>query len=218
MKVSTTDSLNTKLPVLLIDDHPLINRGLTSFLEETGRFAVMGQINSLAEAKCFFEEKMAEKSELPYLIILDIMLGEENGLDFFPFLDNFCKKKKISRPPVLICSVLDDPFRIQTALKLGASGYILKTGNMNDLLCAIDTVLNGKKYIAGIHNIKLNEASDKYSYFTKRELEVLDLIKQNKTNQQIAKAMCLSIRTVENHVSNIYIKTGKENRLELIKL
>jgi len=146
------------------------------------------------------------------------MLGEENGLDFLPFLENFCKKGKISKPPVLVCSVLEDPFRIQTALKMGADGYILKTGDMTELLNAIDTVLSGEKYVAEVYNIKNNKVSGKYSYFTKREIEVLDLIKQNKTNQQIAKVMCLSVRTVENHVSNIYIKTGKENRMELIKL
>jgi len=203
------------MKVLLIDDHPLINRGLASYLEETGRFTVIGQVNSLVEAKRFIE---AQEANLPDLVILDIMLGEENGLDFIPFLENFCKKIKVSRPHVLICSVLEDPFRIQTALKLGADGYILKTGNMADLLCAIDAILRGEKYIADIYDVKYNEASGKYSYFTKRELEVLDLIKQNKTNQQIAKIMCLSVRTVENHVSNIYIKTGKKNRLDLIKL
>jgi len=199
--------------VLLIDDHPLINRGLASFLEETRRFTVYGQVNSLTEARNF-----TEANEVPSLIILDIMLGEENGLDFLPFLVNLCKKKKVPKPPVLICSVLEDPFRIQTALKLGADGYVLKTENMTDLLRAIDTILRGEKYIADVHNIKYSEVQDKYSYFTKREIEILDLIKQNKTNQQIAKITCLSIRTVENHVSNIYIKTGKKNRLELIKL
>jgi len=204
--------------VLLIDDHPLINRGLASYLEETGRFKVSGQVNSLAEAKQFIEATAEQRANIPDLIILDIMLGEENGLDFLPFLDNFCKRKTIFKPPVLICSVLEDPFRIQTAIKLGASGYILKTGNMNDLLKAIDNVLNGEKHIIDIHNIRLNAVSGKYSYFTKRELEVLDLIKQNKTNQQIAKIMYISVRTVENHVSNIYIKTGKQNRLELITL
>jgi len=201
--------------VLLIDDHPLINRGLASFLEETGRFKVCGQVNSLSEARRFIEK---HETGFPNLIILDILLGEENGLDFLPFLENFCKREKFSKPPVLICSVLEDTFRIQTAFKLGADGYILKTGDMTELLRAIDTVLAGEKYAADVYNIKQSEVSGKYSYFTKREIEILDLIKQNKTNQQIAKIMFLSIRTVENHISNIYIKTGKENRLELIKL
>jgi len=203
--------------VLLIDDHPLINSGLASYLEETGRFSVMAQLNSLSEAIRFIEKAPA-KTGLPSLVILDILLGEENGLDFLPFLENFCRENNVSKPPVLVCSVLEDPFRIQTALKLGASGYVPKTGSKADLLCAIDTVLRGEIYITGEHNVKLNEASGTYTKFTKREFQVLDLIKQNKTNQQIAKTLSISIRTVENHISNIYFKTGKDNRLELMKL
>ncbi|MCL2763280.1 MAG: response regulator transcription factor [Treponema sp.] len=192
----------------------MINSGLAAYLEETGRFSVSGQVNSLAEAVCFIEKAKT----IPSFVILDILLGEENGLDFLPFLDNFCRKKNIPKPPVLVCSVLEDPFRIQTALKLGASGYVPKTGTKIELLCAIDTVLRGEMYITNDHTIKLNEVSGTYTPFTKRELEVLHLIKQSKTNQQIAKIMGISIRTVENHLSNIYFKTGKENRLELIQL
>ena len=207
------------MKVLLIDDHPLINSGLASYLEETGRFSVSGQVNTLAEAVNFIKEAAASKTgNFPSLVILDILLGEENGLDFIPFLNDFCRVKKLSKPPVLICSVLEDPFRIQTALKLGASGYIPKTGNKADLLCAIDTVLRGETYITDEHNIKINESYGVYTQLTKRELQVLNFIKQNKTNQQIAKVMGINIRTVENHISNIYFKTGKDNRLELMKL
>jgi NarL family two-component system response regulator LiaR len=202
------------MEVLLVDDHPFVNAGLASCLEETGRFSVTGQVNSLAEAKRFIEES----KNPPSLVILDILLGEENGLDFLPFLDDYCRKKKKQKPPVLVCSVLEDPFRIQTALKTGASGYIPKTGNKADLLDAIDTVLRGEVYKTGEHTAKLNGFSGIYARLTRRELEVLNLVKQNKTNRQIAEIMSISIRTVENHISNIYFKTETESRLELMKL
>jgi NarL family two-component system response regulator LiaR len=131
------------MEVMLIDDHPLTNHGLASFLEETSRFSVSGQANTLSEAFCLIEES----KNLPSLIVLDILLGKENGLDFLPFLKSFCRKKRISIPAVLVCSVLEDPFRIQTALKLGVSGYISKTGTKAELLHAIDTVLGGEVYI-----------------------------------------------------------------------
>ena len=200
--------------VLLIDDHPLLNAGLASCLEETGRFSVSGQAATLEQARCFIEESR----ELPSLIILDLLLGEENGLDFLPFLEGVCKKKKKPRPPVLVCSVLEDPFRIQTALKLGASGYVPKSGSKDDLLNAIGAVLRGELYLSGDHTEKLSGASGTYAQFTKRELEVLNLIKRNKTNQEIAKSLAINLRTVENHVSNIYFKTGTANRLDLLKL
>jgi len=202
------------MKVLLIDDHPLTNNGLAYCLEETGRFSVSGQANSLSEARRFIKES----NNLPSLIVLDIVLGEENGLEFITFLKNFCREKRVSLPPVLVCSVLEDPFRIQTALKSGASGYIPKTASKAELLKAIDTVLRGEVYITSEHAVKLSKSLGAYEQFTKREMEALNLIKQNKSNQEIAKTLCINIRTVENHISNIYFKTGCCSRQELEKL
>jgi NarL family two-component system response regulator LiaR len=204
----------TPLQVLLIDDHPLLSYGLVSCLEETGRFYVCGQAGSLEKAR----QLIKELTSLPSLIILDILLGEENGLDFLPFLQDFCKTKNIPQPPVLVCSVLEDPFRIQTALKLGACGYVPKTGDKAELLHAIDTVLGGKVYITGRHTVKLDESSVSFAELTKREREVLNLIKLNKTNREIATALAINIRTVENNISKIYFKTVASNRQELLTL
>jgi len=198
--------------VLLIDDHPLVNMGLAALLNETGRFSVLGQAHSLGEAQRFVEDSQS----LPSLIILDIQLGKENGLDFIPFLRKTCQVKHAPLPPVLVCSAFDDPFLIQRALNLGAHGYVSKNGNRDDLLDAVNAVAQGKSYVSGGYN-KLEEISGKYSLLTRRELDVLQLIKQNKNNQQIATIMDVSKRTVENHISNIYFKT-KTNREGLVNL
>ena len=200
--------------IMLIDDHPMINHGLASCLEETGLYNIYGQAISLDESKDVIENK----EELPSLIILDIMLGEENGLDFLGFLDNYCKEKNVNKPPVLICSVFDDPFRIRTALKLGASGYITKTSSRQELLGAIDTLLSGQIYVSESHSEVMEASSDLYFQLTRREMEILNLVKLNKSNQEIAKLLKISLRTIENHLSNIYFKTGIENRLGLLKL
>ena len=200
--------------VLLIDDHPLVNYGLALCLEETGRFIVCGKAASLNEARCFIE-----KTEyMPSLIILDIMLGEENGLDFLSFLKNFCREKKIPKPPVLVCSMIEDPFRIRTALSQEVAGFISKAAGKEELFKAIDTVLEGKVYVSGGHENLLRESSPIHARFTKKEQMVLHLMKQNLTNQEIAKKLGLSLRTVENHISNMYFKTGYKNRLDLIKI
>jgi len=201
------------MDVLLIDDHPLTSLGLAFCLEETGCFQVSGQVSSLGEAQRFIETL-----QIPSLIILDIQLGKENGLDFLPFLKDFCLANDIPKPPVVICSVFDDPFRIQTALGLGASGYVPKNGSKEDLLNAIETVFRGEIYVTSEHNVKLSEMSDKHMQFTGRELEVLNLLKRNKTNKQIAETMQISKRTVENHISNIYLKTGVASRWEIMDL
>ena len=202
------------MKVLLIEDHPLVNYGLVACLEETGYFSHCESTLSLSDARRFIEEAKA----LPSLVILDIMLGEENGLDFLPFLKNFCCDRKIKPPPVLVCSCLDDPFRLRAALKLGAAGYVPKTSGKAELLSAIDAVLRGETYISKEHANILKETSGTYSQFTKRELEVLNLIKQEKNNQQIAERLGINIRTVENHISNIYFKTGVDTRQDLKKL
>jgi len=202
------------MEVLLIDDHPMLNAGIVSILEKTGFFTISGQAESLAEAM-----SIIEKSEtLPSLIILDLLLGEENGLDFFPMLENYCANKEISKPLVLVCSALADSFKIQTALKLGAAGFLSKTGGQAELLKAINTILSGNVYISSGLNIKLNENSGMYAKFTKREIDVLNLIKQQKTNKQIAKALSISLRTAENYISKIYFKTGFSTREEVQKL
>jgi NarL family two-component system response regulator LiaR len=205
------------MEVLLIDDHPMLNAGIVSILEATGIFTVCGQAQSLAEAISIIE-KSAHENALPSLIILDLLLGEDNGLDFLPMLEKFCADKKIPKPPVLVCSALGDSFKIQTALKLGAAGFLSKTGGKAELLKAIDTILSGKVYISGEINLKLNEKFHVYAKFSKREIDVINLIKANNSNKQIADKLDISLRTVENYISKIYFKTGISNREEVQKL
>jgi len=205
------------MKVLLIDDHPMVNSGLASYLEETGRFTVCGQVNTLAQAKSFFEDAIQTKKDIPSLIILDIMLGEENGLDFLNYLEEYCQVNQLSKPHVLVCSALEEPFCIQNALKLGASGFITKSGSKEELINAIDSIQRGNIHISEEHSVKLVKSYDLYTKFTKREMEIFNLIKRNKSNKQIASELKLNIRTVENHVSNIYFKTGTSNRQELME-
>jgi len=203
--------------VLLVDDHPMVNSGLAAILEETGRFKVTGQAISLDEAKQITETSVKENS-FPSVVILDITLGDENGLDYIPYLDKFCAEKKLQKPKVLICSVLEEPFRIQSALRMGASGYIPKTGSKIEILEAIDTVLRGEVYLSEKQSEKLKNSYGLCSKFTKRELEIFTLIKEKKNNKEIAEELGLNFRTVENLVSNIYFKTGAASRDELLKL
>ena len=224
------------MTALLIDDHPVTTAGLAAYLVETGSFTDTACVHTLAEAEQYIETATSYEGTsyegtsregtsqegtshtLPSLIILDIQLGAENGLDFLPFLETHCRKKKLIQPPVLVCSVLEEPFRIQNALKLGASGFVPKAGNKDDLLEAIETVLKGELYLPSGHAKKIKTFSGTYAQLTKREIEVLNLVKFNKTNQEIAKALYVSLRTVENHISNIYFKTNCTDRQDLMRL
>jgi NarL family two-component system response regulator LiaR len=202
-----------KTAVLLVEDHPLTRHGLISCLEDSGRFSVTGTAGSLEEGRRVIEET---SGPLPGVIILDIRLGGENGLEFIEFLKGRCKTCGIPMPAVLVCSDYEDPFRIRTAYQLGATGYVSKSANEEELLRAIDTVLSGEEYIDPGLKLKIDRAPDVYGRFTRREREILIMIKQNYTNQRIAKELAISLRTVENHISHIYLKTGLFTRQELI--
>jgi len=180
LHVAPTPPNTDKTKVLLIDDHSLVNSATTSLLEGTGRFRVLGKAHSLEEARLFVEKTAGE---MPEIIILDIQMGEENGLNFFPFLNDFCGKKRIPKPPVLVCSTFNDSSRIQTALKLGASGYLPKTLDGDSLLNAIDAVLRGEIYVP---DERIGESPDKYGELTRQELNIIHLVKLNKSNPQIA--------------------------------
>jgi NarL family two-component system response regulator LiaR len=200
--------------VLLIDDHPLLSAGLVSVLESTKLFTVCAQAESLEQARNI----IVDSGNLPNLIILDVMLGEDNGLDFLSMLETYCAEKNLAKPPVLVCSAINDSFRIQTALKLGAAGYLSKSGRSAELLQAIDAILCGKIYVSSELKVNLETTSNVFAKFTKREAEIINLIKQNKTNPQIARALSISLRTVENHISKIYFKTGFSSHDEVKKL
>ena len=202
------------MQVLLIDDHPLLNEGLVSILEATGIFKVYAQATTLAQAMSVIQES----ETIPNLIILDILLGEENGLDFLPMLERHCKDKKIRKPPVLVCSAIADIFKIQNALKLGAAGFLSKTSGKAELLKAIDTILCGKVYVSDEVSLQLNKKSSLYAKFTKKEIDIINLLKANKSNKEIANALFISLRTVENYISKIYFKTGFSTREEIQKL
>jgi NarL family two-component system response regulator LiaR len=211
----TNEKLPEHLPlsIMLIEDHPLTRHGLASCLEDTGRFHVAAGAASLEEARRFVEDSAAA---LPELVILDIMMGQENGLDFLSFLKEFCLTRKLKMPAVLVCSVFEDPFRIQTAVHLGAAGYISKSASEAEFLQAIETVLTGETFIDQRLCLKISGNVDAYGKFTRREQEILNMIKQNHSNQRIAKTLGVNLRTVENHISHIYLKTGCTTKQDLV--
>jgi NarL family two-component system response regulator LiaR len=206
-----------KIRVLFIDDHPLIRRGFSSFLAGTGRFDITGEASSLEEA----ETLLTDMDGQPDLIILDISLGEENGLDFLKTLKNFFShagKPEGKAPAALVYSTFEDPFRVQHALALGALGYIPKSADEKELLTAIDTVLSGRRYVYRDLELKIHERPNYYNLLTSKEREILDLIKQHYNTRRIARILAVSQRTVENHLSHIYLKTGFSSRENLLKL
>ncbi len=191
------------ISIVLIDDHPLATNGIGAWLNGTGRFTVCGTAKNLAEASALMEKP----GKLPEIIILDISLGAEDGLDFIPKLKEICAKRNVSVPGILVCSMYEDPFLIQRAIDQGARAYVSKSAESGEILTAIDALLKGGSYINPRYNIEKPKHS--WSLLTRRENEIVACIKQNMNNKQIAKRLNIAVRTVENHVSHIYYKTRR---------
>ncbi|WP_461246506.1 response regulator [Treponema sp. R6D11] len=205
--------------IALIDDHTLLTNAIGVWLEATGRFTIAGTADSLAQAR----KLMKELDPLPKIVILDISMGgrsnadvQEDGLNFIPELKKICEERKTPMPDVLVCSMYEDPFLVQRAMNLGAKGYVTKSAVADEITAAIDAILAGKTYTSV--KIKTQKRKKTFLALTRRESEIVSFVKQSLSNQQIAKTLKLSNRTVENHLQSIYEKTGVTSREKLINL
>ncbi|GHV55688.1 DNA-binding response regulator [Spirochaetia bacterium] len=194
--------------IVLVDDHVMIRRGLAARLTAAGRFHIAGEAAALTEARLLLENS----ETAPDLIILDIELGDDNGLALIGTI----KERDGKKPAVLVYSVFEDPFRIQSAMHLGAQGYVSKSAGETELLSAIDAVLAGQTWLDPRLELKNTRAPDIYDLFTRREREILEMVQKHYDNAKIARNLTLTLRTVENYLSRIYDKTGAGSRNDLI--
>jgi NarL family two-component system response regulator LiaR len=200
------------IPVVLIDDHPLAVNGIGAWLTASGRFTIAGSAGTLGQA----QELLESLEPWPAVVILDIALGTENGLAVIPALKEIARKRKAPLPGVVVCSMYEDPFLIQTAMDAGVGAYIAKSADIQEIITAIDAVLAGHTYLNSAYQIPVEKWAS--SGLSGREREILALLKLSLSNKQIAKRLNISIRTVENHLSHIYVKTNTYSRAELTEL
>jgi NarL family two-component system response regulator LiaR len=200
--------------VVIIEDHPLMRRGFADCLIDTGRFLIAGEAESLEAGRVIMERL----KDPPDLVVLDIGLGNEDGLDFIGIMKNLCAARNLALPPMLIYSVFEDPLRIQAAVRMGARGYVSKSSGEAKILRAVDRILAGGQYIDERFETPVQKSGDLYDMFTRREREIVMMIKQHYNNDKIAARCGITPRTVENHLSHIYCKTGLKNRDQLRSL
>jgi NarL family two-component system response regulator LiaR len=198
--------------IFLIDDHPIVSNGIGVWLAATGRFSIAGTAENLSQAGTL----LAHLDMLPHVVILDVRLEKESGLDFISEIKKISGKRKEPVPRILICSVFEDPLLIQQAIELGADGYIPKSSGTGEILAAIDAILAGNTY--DNPKYRIGEQHHAFASLTPREKEIIVLRKQSLTNEEIAERQEISVRTVENHLAHIYSKTGVNSWDELNKL
>jgi DNA-binding NarL/FixJ family response regulator len=198
--------MNAVVKILLVDDHPLVRDGLRARLEAMPQFQVVAEAGSAAEA--------LEQAGLygPDLVLMDINMRGTNGIEATALF-----KHAFPSIAVLILSMHDKLEYVHQAIQAGARGYVLKDAPGKDIVIAIETVMSGGIYYSAALARQLAQPAPADSQLTQREAEVLRHIALGESNKQIARALDLSVRTVETHRLNIKRKLGIEGQAELIR-
>jgi DNA-binding NarL/FixJ family response regulator len=208
--------MRNTITVILADDHRIFRKGLKSLLSEKAHIEVLAEADDGDEAL----KKAAQYK--PNLVIMDIGMPKMDGVEATRQI-----KERFPDTEVVILSMHAKKSYIDQVLKAGAKGYVLKDSDEDNLIAAINTVHNGGYYLdspiadqvlsgyfGGKTKRELQEQADPLS---EREKEVLRLLAEGHSNQEVADILCISRKTVENHRANIVRKTGVQGQVGLTK-
>ena len=206
--------------LLIADDHGVLRAGLRALLNAEPEFEVVGEAETGEEAL-----HMAE-SLRPDVVLLDVSMPGLSGIEVTREM-----KARFPDMRVLILTVHEDETLLREALRAGAAGYIVKRAVEEELIAAILAVWRGDLYVhpamtrallQDVAERQREEAASRgenqLAQLTPREREVLRLIALGYTNRQIADKLCISVRTVETHRSNLTDKLGTRSRAQLVRI
>lgn len=200
------------LRIMIVDDHPLFRKGMRTLLESVSDLEVVGEAATGKEAV-----DMAASLQ-PDVILMDLQMPDGTGLA--------ATRQITATSPhiqILVVTLFEDDDSVFAALQAGARGYILKDAQEGEMLRAIRAVGNGEAIFSSAIATRLmnyfatSRASIPREVFpdlTEREREILSLIARGETNNQIAERLTISMKTVRNHVANIYSKLQVADRAQ----
>jgi two-component system response regulator NreC len=198
--------------VLLVDDHAVVRSGLRRVLEAEEDIEVVAESGDLRNA--VFEAR----AHKPDVIVMDVVMPGASGIEATPAV-----LKEAEDAKVLMLSMQDDPRYVREAFSVGASGYVLKEAADTEVVDAVREVAKGGRYVHPELGARLIAAEEKERVraeedpLSDREREVLRLLALGHTNQEIAKMLYLSVRTVETHRAHIMQKLRVSSRAELVR-
>jgi NarL family two-component system response regulator LiaR len=158
----------------------MIRRGFAAYLVDTGRFNVTGEAGSLEEAVFILNNSKFR----PICLFWIYNWGVENSLELLGYLKKKYSDNDTEAPAVLVYSIFEYPFRIQSAMHLGACRYIFKSADEEEIANALETILSGRIYLDTQLTEKLSGIPDMYAEFTTRERIILELLQKNYGNSQ----------------------------------
>jgi len=209
--------MGQKHRVILVEDQAIMREGLRALLSEFKEFDIVGEAEDGLIAI-----KSIEKLQ-PDLVLTDLSMPRMNGTDMIAAIKRQSPKTKV----IALTVHKDEEYVLQT-LKAGADGYILKEAHYDELIMAIRNVLNGKHYLSPEISGKLIDGylgkrksistHSRWETLTRRERQILKLIAEGYSNREIADFLCISVKTVDKHRSNLMTKLDIHNTAALVTL
>lgn len=192
--------------VFIVDDHYMVVEGIRSLLQNEKGIEWTGHAMNAASCLAFLQRQQ------PDIILMDINLPDKNGIDL-------CKEVKEKYPSVFIIglSTFNQQSFIQKMMDSGASGYVLKNATQEELMEAIGVVIKGRVYFSDEASQVLTKTDANPILLTRREKEVLELIAEGLTNNEIAQKLFVSPTTIDTHRKNLLAKFGVRNTASLIR-
>jgi DNA-binding NarL/FixJ family response regulator len=205
-----------KIRILLADDHTILRAGLKMMLNAQSDMEVVGEAQDGQQA-------VQEAQRLqPDVVLMDITMPDMNGIEATRHI-----KRILPDIRILVLTMHEHDEYVFQALRAGASGYMLKEAADTELITAIHVIKSGQFYLSPtaqsvvvgdyLQRVRTGEERDSYSSLTEREREILKLVAEGHTNNQIAERLVISPKTVDTHRTHIMDKLNLHSRAELVK-
>jgi two-component system, NarL family, response regulator LiaR len=199
------------IKVVFVDDHEMVRIGVSSYLSAQADIDVVGEASDGKEGVQLALELR------PDIILMDLVMKEMDGIQATKEIIQEWPDAKI----IIVTSFLDDD-KVYPALEAGAVSYMLKTSKASEIAEAVRKTYNGQSILEPevtgkmMTRMRQKNVSHPHEELTNRELEILLLMTQGKTNQEIADELFIALKTVKTHVSNILSKLGVQDRTQAV--
>lgn len=208
--------MGTRIRILLADDHTILRAGLRMMLNAQPDMEVIGEAQDGRQAI------NTTMSLQPDIVLMDITMPDMNGIEATKQIKRVAPEVK-----VLVLTMHENDEYVFQALRAGASGYILKEAADTELITALHVLRSGQFYLSPsaqsvivgdyLQRVHTGEEKDSYNNLTEREKEILKLVAEGYTNNQIAERLVISPKTVDTHRTHVMDKLNLHSRAELVK-